>query len=318
VLRLTDASGKEVAHNDDHQDKRFGLHTHHADSLLTAKLPADGTYFLHLGDTQNQGGANHAYRLRISGPRPDFALRIVPSSISARPGTSVPFTVYALRKEGFSREITLGLRSAPAGFSLGGARVPANQDQVRMTLAVPANAPEAPVDLWLEGSALIQGRKVVRQVVPAEDMMQAFAYHHLVPTKTLVLSVTGRGRAGAPLRLLREDPVRLSPGGTATVHFALTPGSLPLDRAQLKLSDPPEGITIQKVTTNRDGVTIQLHAEADKVQAGLAGNLIVDSNVEMGMKPALRKPRAGPRDGTRRTLVSALPAIPFVIVGQKR
>ena len=31
---------------------------------------------------------------------------------------------------------------------------------------------------------MIGGREVVRQAVPAEDMMQAFIYHHLVPAKT--------------------------------------------------------------------------------------------------------------------------------------
>ena len=87
VLKLTDSAGRQLAFNDDHEDKACGLITHHADSWLRAVLPSAGTYYLHLYDAQNQGGPEYAYRLRISPPRPDFELRVVPSSINARAGT---------------------------------------------------------------------------------------------------------------------------------------------------------------------------------------------------------------------------------------
>ena len=141
VLKLTDASGRQLALNDDYEDKGAGLTTHHADSWLRIALPADGKYYLHLADMQHQGGPEYAYRLRISPPRPDFELRVVPSSISTRAGATVPLTVYALRKDGFADEITLSLKGAPQGFTLGGSQVPAKQDQVRVTLTVPPTSP---------------------------------------------------------------------------------------------------------------------------------------------------------------------------------
>ena len=49
VLKLTDAAGKQLAFNDDHEDKGAGLDTHYADSYLTATLPADGAYYIHIG-----------------------------------------------------------------------------------------------------------------------------------------------------------------------------------------------------------------------------------------------------------------------------
>ena len=122
VLKLTDADGRQLAFNDDYDDKGTGLSTHHADSYLTATLPANGAYYLYLGDAQHKGGPEYAYRLRISEPRPDFALRVVPSSINVRAGASVPITVYALRKDGFSGEIALALKDAPKGFTLSGGR----------------------------------------------------------------------------------------------------------------------------------------------------------------------------------------------------
>ena len=119
LLRLTDAAGRELAVNDDAEDKGAALLTHQADSFLRFKLPASGAYYLHLGDTQGKGGPDYAYRLRISRPQPDFALRMVPSSINARAGATVPVTVYALRRDGFAGDIVLKLKDAPSGFMPG-------------------------------------------------------------------------------------------------------------------------------------------------------------------------------------------------------
>ena len=77
-----------------------------------------GTYYVHLDDTQQKGGAAYGYRLRISAPRPDFELRIVPSSINVAAGATLPLTVYALRRDGFSGEITLGIEGHVAGIHI--------------------------------------------------------------------------------------------------------------------------------------------------------------------------------------------------------
>ena len=90
----------------------------------------------------------------------------MPSSISLARAT-IPLTVYALRKDGFSDEITLALKDAPQGFSLGGGRVAANQDQVRITLTAPPTPIEEPVALSLEGRAQIDGQQILRPAVPA-------------------------------------------------------------------------------------------------------------------------------------------------------
>ncbi|MCX7827161.1 MAG: PPC domain-containing protein, partial [Verrucomicrobiae bacterium] len=190
VLRLTDATGNLVAFNDDHTDKGAGLTTHHADSYVSATLPKDGAYLLYLTDTQHKGGPEYAYRLRISALQPDFALRVVPSSISARAGATIPLTVYALRKDGFAGDIALSLKNAQ-GFKLAGAKVPAKEDKVKITLTAPSSARAEPYTLEFEGRAIIAGREVVRAAVPAEDRMQAFEYRHLVPSQELKVAVMG-------------------------------------------------------------------------------------------------------------------------------
>jgi len=309
VLKLTDASGEQLAFNDDHEDKGAGLDTHYADSYLTATLPADGAFFIHIGDAQHHGGPEYGYRLRISPPRPDFALRAVPSSLSIRGGASVPLTIYALRRDGFTNAITLALQDAPAGFRLNGAKVPANEDQVRLTLLAPPVPTEAPVSLSLEGRAVIGDDKVVHTAVPAEDMMQAFAYRHLVPAQELAVTVLGRFMNRMPLKILSALPVRIPAGGTARVRVA-APSSAFVNRFQLELSEPPEGITLGRVSAADEGAEIELRSDAEKVKPGLKGNLIVD----ILQSRIAAAPKNKKQANQRRTTVGALPAIPFEIV----
>ena len=54
-VKVTGPDGKVIALNDDHYDAGSGLNTDHADSYLMVKLPADGKYFIHLGDTTATG-----------------------------------------------------------------------------------------------------------------------------------------------------------------------------------------------------------------------------------------------------------------------
>ncbi|MBM3892651.1 MAG: peptidase, partial [Verrucomicrobia bacterium] len=110
VIRLTDAQGQLLAFCDDREDLGAGVNTHHADSYFMAKLPADGAYFVHIGDTGRKGGEEYGYRLRISPPQPDFALRVMATSTSARQKSGGAFTVFAMRKDGFDGPIKISLK----------------------------------------------------------------------------------------------------------------------------------------------------------------------------------------------------------------
>ncbi|OHB77077.1 MAG: hypothetical protein A2Z34_11260, partial [Planctomycetes bacterium RBG_16_59_8] len=98
-LRLSDATGNVLAWNDDRERKEGHLYedpgaiTHHSDSFLLARLPKDGVYCVQLADSQQQGGREYGYRLRIGPPRPDFSLCVSPSSLNLRGGLCSPITV---------------------------------------------------------------------------------------------------------------------------------------------------------------------------------------------------------------------------------
>ncbi|MBN2136871.1 MAG: hypothetical protein JW720_03615 [Sedimentisphaerales bacterium] len=192
ALKLIDEGGAVIAANDDCEDKACGLTTHHADSMLTAKIAKDGRYYLYLTDAQGKGGDAYAYRLRISPPMPDFELRAVPSSLSVRTGATGAITVYAIRKDGFEGEIGFSLVGAAEGFVLKGGPLKADQESVQLTLKAPSQPSRRPFKIRLRGSAQIDGRRVSREVVPADDMMQAFIYRHLVPAQDLAVAVLPR------------------------------------------------------------------------------------------------------------------------------
>ena len=226
--------------------------------------------------------------------------------------------MFALRKDRFYGEIALSLKNAPQGFSLGGGLIPAGQDQVRMTLAVPPLPSAKPIRVTLEGRATIAGNAVVHAAVPVEEVTQAFFNKHLVPAEELQIVTVGgsksQGLDGSPARglqspmaLMGSGPVRIPAGRTAEVRIAM-PGNAAHGELEVELSDPPPGIALQSVSRVDQGIAILLRGDAEKVKPGLKGNLIAT---------AYQKTTTADKKGkTREVRVSlgTLPAIPFEIV----
>jgi hypothetical protein len=292
-LRLTDAAGRELASNDDVEDKAAGRLTHYADSRLTFQFKAKGTYFLQLSDTERRGGPEYAYRLKLGHPDPDFELRVVPASLNIRAGTTQPLTVYAVRRGGFSGPIELKLKDVPAGWSLGGAVIPSGQDQVRCTITAAAGKVDVPMAIALEG----RSGALHHDALPADDMMQAFYYHHLVVQPDWMVRVLGAGGPAVAWKAV-EKPVRIAAGGTGQVSLPLPPRFA--GQVSFTLDDAPEDLTIEKVTRGTNEVTVIFKAGA-KLKAGAKGNVIVDAYIQR-------------QNQQRRQAIGAIPAIPFEVV----
>ena len=307
-LSLTDSAGKQLATNDDFVDPSAGLLTHQADSRLAVRLPRKGRYFLRLEDVQNHAGPDYCYRLRISRAHPDFALRVAPSGINLRAGMTEPVSIYAFRQDGFSGPVTLHLKNAHAGLVLSGGLIPPGADSIRATLTAPPQASGAPFPLLVEGEALVDGETVRHLAVPADDMMQAFTWHQLVPAGDSLVLVLGAHRN--PLWALDgRSPVKIPLGGTAQVRVGV-PRSL-ASRVQLALNDPPPGISLQQIAEAPGSLVLRLRADAAHAAPGLQGNLIVDASVLPPQDATKPRPAAN-----RPAPLGSLPAIPFEVVGR--
>jgi hypothetical protein len=307
AIRLLDSKGTMIAANDDFRDPAIGLQTHHADSYLLARLPEKGTYLVQVTDAQHQGGNAFAYRLRVSTPQPDFELRLAPATITGRPGLSYPLTCYAIRRDGFKGEIKLALEGAPAGFSLSGAVIPADQDSVRFTLGLPPNASSGRLPLSITGSASVNSTRLIRKAVPVEDMMQAFFYRHLVPATEFDVCIVGRSWMRNPMRISGPGRVGIPAGGTAKVSLAgVMPGLG--DRIELVLNQPPETMEISGVGSGRNEAELTLKA-GSALKPGTRGTLIVDL-VPNG--PGAGKGKGNSARG--KVAVGSLPAIQYEIL----
>jgi hypothetical protein len=310
LIQLTDKSGKVLFWNDDCEDKESGLVTHYADSFLSARLPADGTYYVQVADSQHHGGDEYGYRLHVRPPRPDFSVYVSPSSLNVPLGRVVPISVSVFRKEGFQGDVQLVLKDAPAGFILDGGRVPSGRNTIRMTLTTPRDLPKEPLAIGFEGQAVMDGQTVRRPAVSCDDMMQAFIYRHLVASGNILVAGSGRWRTAAVVKLADSTPARIPAGGSAQIHVDIPPIQKQ-QKTQLALSDAPEGITLEDIKIDSSGMTFLLKTDSRKVKAGFLDNLIVEISTLTPPKPqgtdTAKKPEQWNHFGF-------LPAIPVEII----
>ncbi|HOM75050.1 MAG TPA: hypothetical protein P5175_02985 [Anaerohalosphaeraceae bacterium] len=317
LIRLTDASGKVLAWNDDFAVwgegwlfmDSTGLLTHQADSYVTAVLSSSGTYYVHLSDAQQHGGAAYGYRLRISGLMPDFAVRMTPSSLTVPAGGVAAVRFYALRTDGFEGEIEIVLKDAPAGFEISGGRIPQGRNSVWATLSAPARKLDKPVSLRLDARARIGGSIITRPVVPAEDRMQAFLYRHLLPSQELLAAVPRAGQRMSAIKPDGQIPMKIPAGGSTEVKLKLPPRLAQGNNIQLALHEPPAGLTLQEVKSKASEISFVLKADRELLKEGFADNLLVEAYTET--------PAAGtgsPAAQKQRISMGAIPAIPFEII----
>jgi hypothetical protein len=286
VLKLTDAAGRLLAFNDDHEDLEAGVNTHHADSYFMATLPADGAYFVHVGDTARQGGEEYAYRLRLSAPQPDFALRVVPSSIGLRGQTPGNVTLYADRKDGFRGPIKVALKDPPPGFTLAPISLAGTQTVARLTIKAGPLATNQVVSLSVVGNAKVGGKEVTREAVAAEDRMQAFLWRHLVPAsdlKALVVDPSYVPPARRAARARRPSvvatnamPATNSPAGTNALLVSNVASP-----AKIVITTNVTLLTNAVVTTNALGMT----------NGVTLTNMVVTTNVTISTNLPAAKPK---------------------------
>ena len=173
------------------------------------------------------------------------------------------------------------------------------------TPAPPPRPPEV-FELHLEGAATIDGREIVHQAVPADDRMQAFAYHHLLPAEALLLCVTQQRGPGQRVKVPTE-PVQLR--ATSPASFRIESKRIsPSSRIEFIVRNV-EGIKVQDVSLSAGAADLRVTVDPAKVKAGLKGNLLIDIYITTMVRPEGGKGR--PKE--RRYHYGLLPAIPFAV-----
>ncbi|MCE1195089.1 hypothetical protein LWX53_01130 [bacterium] len=284
-LALLDPSGKQIAFNDDFEDKEAGLLTQQVDPYLRCRIPAAGVYTLVVAEVTRRGGPEYAYRLRAGPAAEDFAVLTDRSAINIPLTGSASFSVLALRKDGFEGDIELALKRPMPGLSLEGGIIPKGKTVAAMTLSFKGVAPSAPFPLELEARAMIGGKPAARPVKPADRMMQAFANFHYVQADALYAGFwRGRGKA-VSVSYPAGGSLRIPAGGTAELEIILAPR--PADRygtVTIELADPPAGLTVREARPSPKGFILIL--AADSKLAGFSDTIVARAKATIPARPA--------------------------------
>ena len=283
-LTLFDDTQHLLALNDDVADKSFGLITHQADSRIDITLPENGTYFVRLDDQQNKGGNDYAYRLSIGKEHPDFQLRIVPSSLRIPRNGAAIATVHAIRYGGFTGPIDLSVMDAPYGVELQRAEIPEGVDSAKIMIVAKPRAEEQMMTLEIEGKAACGSRTVHRRAIPAEDMMQAFLYRHLVPAQQLLVQITDPEPVTVSLNIPKDGVFRARPGSEITLNSTVRWLNGARKIIRLTLAEPPEWLTLKTTTLDRVGGEVILSVSPN-AEPGDTATVLLNGTIRITKSP---------------------------------
>ncbi len=303
LIRLLDEEGNVLAMNDDYVSKREHLHmgpglmTHYADSYLTHTLPEDGRYWITVEDVQRNGGKDYKYRLRLSKPRPDFDVRITPSSLNAGATACVDFRIYANRQDGYTGPIQLELVDPPAGVRLHNAVIPSGQGDTCATLEWRPGKQFDVINLQLQAIGQQDDHTISRPVVAADNNMQAFLWRHLVPAQALQIMAMTNYKIFAYTPEACEGHVQLTHSTTASLQLPLSNNVKNAERFRFRLKDAPDGIQLTSGKLRDKAIHLEFKCTDALTPEHRIGNLIIEvldnsrkgksKNMPIGVLPAI-------------------------------
>jgi hypothetical protein len=180
IIKLYDDAQVKIAESDDSKETiNVGEYIQHVDPYLSMTLPKDGEYRLVLADRTQGGGADYRYWLRIGPPIPDFTVYSTVSFVNIPVGSFSRVKFMVDRKEGFTNEVKIVCDD----FALSDNTVGATNIEKSVTFNSKDERTMKPTAVSLFAEAVINGNTVRKPVIAADQMMQAFAYNHLLPAE---------------------------------------------------------------------------------------------------------------------------------------
>ena len=184
-----------------------------------------------------------------------------------------------------------------------------------MTLTVPPTPTQTV--LQMEGSAprrLRSRSKIVRPAIPAENMMQAFIWYHLVPVENWNVMVSGRPVADMPLKIARPSSrISLPRDGKFRLVASIDTKRMPVKQLHVELIEAPDGLSASIVPDAAGGAAIEFKVAGEKIEPGVRGNLLLSVYKEFTPEPT----ESDPAPKARRTEYGFLPAMPFEVTQQR-
>jgi hypothetical protein len=145
-LRIEDASGKELARNDD---------TGGSDPVLDWTSPETAEYRVVVGNLLQRGGRDQRYRLSIQRPKPLWSASLAEAAWSLEPGKTNESKVTLTRRYGADQRLTVSVRGLPSGVRVDPVEVSekANAATLRWIAATNAAPFSGPVSIDVSSSS---------------------------------------------------------------------------------------------------------------------------------------------------------------------
>jgi hypothetical protein len=288
ILSLYDANGKELAYADGFRYQQ--------DTVLIYKVPAEGQYVVALRDSLYRGREDFVYRLSIAPDRPDFQLRLaadLPQRLAA--GETAAATVATLRQGGYDGEIHLTLQDMPKGFVMRGGAISRKQgwedgNETRLTITAPADAALGILAPRIVGTALIDGKDVVRPLAPTVTVKQAFSINHLVPMPEYLLNIAAK----QPGFLLTTDVaadgiLEVAPGGEVKIPLKALRDANAGAAISLALDQPPWGFSAKSEMIEAGKNECAMSLKVDKgAHPGRLQSVVFSGTMDTGKEKLVR------------------------------
>ncbi len=202
-----DSKGNEIATFDDHGINFNALAQANRDPLGILKIPADGQYKLFVQERYRNGGARYQYVLKITAVEPDFYPVVVhetpnePSCPTVRQGGSA-FCELCLNRRNYAGPVVIEAEGLPPGVTCVPVHVSPQGQFANIVFTAAPDAPEWTGAIKLKAWALIDGKKIEREVRPVQRRYPVANINTSVMLREICLAV--RDKAPYAVQLASE------------------------------------------------------------------------------------------------------------------
>ncbi len=263
-LEVLSKDGVKLAKNDDDDTyKWLGTITHHSDSFISFKAPKAGTYFARIRDIQGKGGPAFGYRLRISNPMPDFEVFALPAGVLVPKGESGSITLRVIRKEGFKGSIRVFPSHESPAFKLENAVIPDGKNEIKAGFSFSGGPEGSALPLDLMAGSTNGNAIVIHHVTASEELMQAFAWKHIVPANSIQVAAGKEMPFNFSFDSAPEGGIELTQGKEAKFTIKISRKGDFAEPINLALLAPPEGVSLRGsfINAKKDSFEAALRAD---------------------------------------------------------
>lgn len=198
ILRILDAKGGQLAMADDEGK---------AEGRLNFTFPADGVFYLEIGELNKRGGSQYGYRVEVREYQPGFALSANADTLNVPAGGTLALAVTTVRLD-YAGTIELQLTGLPAGLTSVPTRIGPGLVTTVMTVTAAKDAPTGALSqVQLVGKAKI-GDRDYETTCDVEDALRGqWSGTRLVPptvSRAMALGVAPAGKLS-----LRTEPAEI-------------------------------------------------------------------------------------------------------------